>query len=1202
MKTRISLVLIAFGCLLGTVRAEIILRQDFESSLFSAPNPSTSYINNGTDTEGKWGPFRTPNTTTPFNWITNTAYHDGSKALVTRNGAGGNGPIGIRTDISVQTPDFEAILWCCRVDTTSAMSMSVTGVGNNGNYYDNRNMVKVIIKTDGKVAYINGSGQSVDTDITIPKNEWIRIRWNISRDSEQVRLYVQQDGKEVLAAHYTSPNLNNIQFNTFFCVPSGLTGGAEKIILDDFLIQEVPENPVYVSWGDSIFIGSGDDLLDTPQKIERSIKRWADNFHGKTILWRMSDYDYVRNCAFVDSYMKDRFYELHSQFSHVIVARDAAIANGLNFMFYTAMLDYGSPPSILYGGSPFPWQFTFTVQNPQLQAVDRNGNYHFGVLELAYPAARQAIIDRISQYAQEFQVESFGITTATHSKPAEYADQFGFSQPVVDEFYSRYGINILADPGFDCTSSQFDKNDPMVEAWRELRGEYFVQFFRELRAALPGKTIYVGIPRGRYFGPPYGNMYLNWESLVQEQLVDGLILGVYSGRWNWYSGTVPTDESRGYLCSEDDGLNIPSLEECTSTVYGPLCRANGVKLFFSPDTNAMEPHMQQFWDSHSLDLQGFMLTNPEGEYGTGTIEHSDELCCTTGQLTVEAYIFPRSICPAYKGVKRILGKYGDRGLNNSPDYNLKGWELMWYDDGRVAFHFNLPPRDGSYAPGDSYLIKTTDPLPLNQWSHVAAVFDAYGKTFKFYINGTLDQGSVYEFPIVPTFIRLNPNQDLFVGRSGGRGGMTVFDGLIDEVRISKTARTFTSAPSQPYTGNDSDTVALYHFDSVVDQNRIIDSAPGNEHPLALLNKYGNANLSQSLTGFGEALDVRMPGVILEEGFESSLFAVPSPATVDVYGGTLDEGKWGPFRTPDTSNPFNWLIDTVYHSGKKALATRNGAGGNGPIGLRTDKSVQTSLFEAAFWCFRADATSSMSMSVTGSGNGGNYYNNRNAVKITIQTNGKIAYINSSGQTVYTNITIPQGQWTKIRWNVERDTNRINLYVTQNDTETSAASYTSSNLNNIQFNTFFCVPTGLTGGAEKMILDDFVIQEIRSETIQDSSQIYIPGDSNGDGIVDVGDLGILAANYGGTGKAWEQGDFNNDGVVDVGDLGILAAHYGEGSTLASNFSEDYSRTFGINVEKNDIEETKSSICSGLGLPLMAGLLLFGLGRMGCERIKD
>jgi hypothetical protein len=54
--------------------------------------------------------------------------------------------------------------------------------------------------------------------------------------------------------------------------------------------------------------------------------------------------------------------------------------------------------------------------------------------------------------------------------------------------------------------------------------------------------------------------------------------------------------------------------------------------------------------------------------------------------------------------------------------------------------------------------------------------------------------------------------------------------------------------------------------------------------------------------------------------------------------------------------------------------------------------------------------------------------------------------------------------------------------------------------------------------------------------------IPGDANLDGSVDVGDLGILAANYGITsGATWEMGDFNGDGAVDVGDLGILSAHY-------------------------------------------------------------
>lgn len=56
----------------------------------------------------------------------------------------------------------------------------------------------------------------------------------------------------------------------------------------------------------------------------------------------------------------------------------------------------------------------------------------------------------------------------------------------------------------------------------------------------------------------------------------------------------------------------------------------------------------------------------------------------------------------------------------------------------------------------------------------------------------------------------------------------------------------------------------------------------------------------------------------------------------------------------------------------------------------------------------------------------------------------------------------------------------------------------------------------------------------------------GDANMDKEIDVGDLGILGANYGATsGKVWATGDFNSDGAVDVGDLAILGANYGSAS---------------------------------------------------------
>ena len=59
----------------------------------------------------------------------------------------------------------------------------------------------------------------------------------------------------------------------------------------------------------------------------------------------------------------------------------------------------------------------------------------------------------------------------------------------------------------------------------------------------------------------------------------------------------------------------------------------------------------------------------------------------------------------------------------------------------------------------------------------------------------------------------------------------------------------------------------------------------------------------------------------------------------------------------------------------------------------------------------------------------------------------------------------------------------------------------------------------------------------------TSIHHPGDANEDQAVNVGDLGILAGNWGQSPRTWEQGNFTTpDTVVDVGDLGVLAGAWG------------------------------------------------------------
>jgi hypothetical protein len=58
--------------------------------------------------------------------------------------------------------------------------------------------------------------------------------------------------------------------------------------------------------------------------------------------------------------------------------------------------------------------------------------------------------------------------------------------------------------------------------------------------------------------------------------------------------------------------------------------------------------------------------------------------------------------------------------------------------------------------------------------------------------------------------------------------------------------------------------------------------------------------------------------------------------------------------------------------------------------------------------------------------------------------------------------------------------------------------------------------------------------------------IPGDVNGDGTVDIIDLGLLAEAYGSTSTSpnWNQTrDINDDGVVDIFDIGITSANWGQ-----------------------------------------------------------
>jgi hypothetical protein len=91
---------------------------------------------------------------------------------------------------------------------------------------------------------------------------------------------------------------------------------------------------------------------------------------------------------------------------------------------------------------------------------------------------------------------------------------------------------------------------------------------------------------------------------------------------------------------------------------------------------------------------------------------------------------------------------------------------------------------------------------------------------------------------------------------------------------------------------------------------------------------------------------------------------------------------------------------------------------------------------------------------------------------------------------------------------------------------------------------------------------------------------------------------------SGATWAKGDFNGDGAVDVSDLGILAANYGKGTQSGADFDADYAKVFGTTATDEsefttDDTSSTGTLCSGLGLPLIMGLALMGLMLVKLEK---
>ena len=151
-------------------------------------------------------------------------------------------------------------------------------------------------------------------------------------------------------------------------------------------------------------------------------------------------------------------------------------------------------------------------------------------------------------------------------------------------------------------------------------------------------------------------------------------------------------------------------------------------------------------------------------------------------------------------------------------------------------------------------------------------------------------------------------------------------------------------------------------------------------------------------------------------------------------------------------------------------------------------------------------------------------------------GTFTYEDGLNNSVSTGVSYQSGEWYSFASTVNVDTRRWsfliddslgNLISSATDLHFSPGYYVHG------FDAICCEGVGASGdGAGEWYIDDVVVS-------------FDPhaGDANNDSFVDVGDLGILASNWGQSPRTWAKGNFTTpDTIVDVGDLGVLAGNWG------------------------------------------------------------
>ena len=287
----------------------------------------------------------------------------------------------------------------------------------------------------------------------------------------------------------------------------------------------------YISSGDNDWLWTSPPV-NSPASIDATFEALHKVFGVTRMYWRGTHAEWAVDNFVVrpENFLGHGFWEWErfqlKKNGQTEAAIRAARKLGMDIWGMNPLFDHGAHARCdsAKQGLPSPVEHKLRAEHPEYVPVDRAGlRRQAGPMEFAYPEVRRELIREYVDLLERRGYDGMMFYTYVEHCALRFEDEYGFNQPIVDEFKRRYGQDIRTET--------FDKN-----AWYRLRGEYVTQYLREMSAEFHrrGKKLGIAIdPQNSHMPAPWlcvrdvrptGLIYMDWERWVREGIVDEIMV------------------------------------------------------------------------------------------------------------------------------------------------------------------------------------------------------------------------------------------------------------------------------------------------------------------------------------------------------------------------------------------------------------------------------------------------------------------------------------------------------------------------------------------------------------------------------------------------------------------------------------------------------------------------------------------------------